>query len=319
MTRRSLRELSDDELRREADRLGMTVGRTLSRAQLIDLVAAALDDMEGSSSEPPAALDGGLEDLPGTVPTPTLARLLTEQGFDREAAAVARAVLRIRPGDSRAGRVLAALHEEGSARAGAPSDLTCPDDRPEPRPSLLERYGETIVLLLVRSSASLWAGWDVSPRDDENAAKAAGPGARRALRVFSARGVAGHVEARSSDLDIEGPSGEIVVTGCWSGAAHRAALGWRSADGSFAPSGHSILARTPPASVSRRARSSWSVAPAPAPVDRRGGLTTFLDRYLAIVTTEVWNVLDSAPPGTEERALPARGQVGSHPTSPGLA
>ena len=102
--RAALEALDDEALRAEARARGLPVGRTLSRSQLLALLAG--DDEEGGEAEE-AALPAGAE--PAPLPTVTLARLYAQQGLEEEAAVLCRSVLASSPGDARARRLLERL------------------------------------------------------------------------------------------------------------------------------------------------------------------------------------------------------------------
>lgn len=270
-TRAALEALDDEALRAEARARGFPVGRTLSRAQILDLLAG--EDEEGGEAADAAAAPPGDASAFSTV---TLARLYAQQGLEREAAVVCRSVLAARPGDARARRLLERLAAarrggEASTRAQAaetrhrfprfqPADAPADERAPEALP---EHYGAPLCELFTQSPTTLYATWDVEPERERRARALAGERARRVLRLFSAwRGPAA-IERRTRDVALGDSQRDAFVGACQAGAVHRAAVGWLGRGGRFVPVCHSDATETPVDEPCAPKRPTWRTLATP--------------------------------------------------------
>jgi len=245
-----LAALDDEALRALARSRGFPVGRTLSRAQLVDLLTGEDEEEEDVQPAP---------DAPTSTPlsTVTLARLYAQQGLEREAAALCRSVLAAQPGDARARRLVERLAAARRSARPAPAvadegrhrfppfhgaDALATERAAEPLP---ESYGCPQLELLPRSPTTLYAYWDFDPERERHARELAAEPARRVLRLFSAwRGTLG-VERCTRDVALDDQRRDAFVGACRPGALHRAAVGWLDRDGQFVPLCHSGSTQTP--------------------------------------------------------------------------
>lgn len=257
--RDALEEMSDLQLRQEAHQLGLPVGRSLGRDQLIELLLGVGDEPEREPEEASGA------ELPPAFSTVSMAKLLSRQGMDQQAAAVCREVLSRRPDEGRARLLLHRLvpSEQQRRRSISPryrlvAQLVDPEDGPpveprhRPQPSV-----SSSVELMAQGPSVLFALWELAPAHDHRVAEVAGDGGCRVLRLFSAwRGAQG-IDRHTRDLEVERRSSHLRVEGCPPGAVHRAAVGWLADDGRFFPLCQSEPTTTAPGRPFDERRALW--------------------------------------------------------------
>ena len=241
--RDELESLSLDALRSEARRCGLPVGRTLSRRQLIELLSC--DTIEGSDVESVEGTESSATLIPPRLATVTMASIFAEQGLETEAAQLCRAVLARKPHEPRASRLLRRLERSEAAGRLLPAG-----------------QGGSHVALWWQGPTVLFAAWQVErePGDiDGRAARLAGAGATRVLRLFSAWRDATGVRQQVRDEPVDGLRGQMFLEEVPAGATHRAAVGWLGETGNFLPLCSSPAASTPTAApLPARERPRWA-------------------------------------------------------------
>jgi len=227
--RRSLEDYDDDELRAEARRRGLPIGRTLSRTLLLDLLRS--EDEEDPEHPSPSAAPLELSEVFATM---SMAKVFARQGLDDEASKLYRVLNR---------RTRGVDHLE-----------------------LPERYGGSWLTVLPRSTSSLFCCWEIEQVLDERVEKLVGDGdGHRTLRIVSSwRSGEGIAHSVYDELEVE-LVGELLLHGCRPGALHRIALGWLASNGDFVPLCHiDGGVATPDEAPSNHRRQVWRVLEAPS-------------------------------------------------------
>lgn len=283
---------SDEELRREARSLGLPVGRTLSRDQLLGLLEGADGDVEDERFE---RSDGAELSLTSHLSTVTMATLYAQQGLNREASDVCRAILERNPKDERARRLWERLSGTTEPRRKVEADDALHRIRAPRRGQfakgssanavLPESYGGNTVVIYAQSPMVVFVFWEIEGDVDSRCRRRAGESSVRVLRLFSVWQGESKLMRHTVDRVIEGRRGELFVGECQQGATITSAIGWRGAEESFLPVCHSSAVTTPRHGMTDRRQPLWGRVSIEAPKrSTDGAVHRFLDRLRPILS-----------------------------------
>ena len=313
MSRRDLEALTKRELCIKIRALGLPVGRTLKKAQLVELLLGLEEDESGTQTESREEVFAPV-DSAKLFATVSLARLLAAQGMASESIEVCRAVLREDPHEPRARELLGVLSRTADSRESREKE---PASSPLPTH---RRFGWSRVLLLTVDPQKLWVSWEVSDEGDERAANLAGVGARRVLRLFSAHRGVREIERLTRDMDLSSTWGRLNLDRCRPAASHTAAVGWLSSGSRFVPSAHSAVVWTPAAGVATTSHAVRTLSiPLPTAPLRGRSLEGLLQRWRsALGPDSIWPEFEGdAAVELPDPILPQRSWLRSGATSPG--